>query len=492
MSFTNGLDGARRRRLFALDSWDLNNFSLDERQPGSADVQYERDDGNVTQTLAAVPTNSRFTPGTNGGSQSAGLLRRRGWPSGTRRSTSIIRCRFPTIPTSRCGRNGSTTRISFSSRCCRPRRWTRPRSWRQLSQYVINIVDFRDTGQHDDALGEPGRADCGGSECRVDRSAGPADSAADHTPSCRCRHAHLAGYAVATPPTIAGWARQPASDHDRAARPVRDGIQPGGDQRGAGVLVRLQHDGGRARATRANRFFVELVNTQTSPEISAATTRRDSTRCSTWAGIVYNVPTRGRVRWIRIRTAPWDIIFTADDPYSRPDPYRGQLIPYANTLRGDAAGPVDLQPAGRRCLADEPEQPRYVRTPPGTPADGYDVMLQPLGSRGATQSPPRAPADLRSPTRPLHELARRDVAVADQLFLRDWQLAAAGGVRMRSGTPGPNTDDRRERGRATVDDRVMHFGDVHDLNVPTTSHCRRRSSRSRPTMDPVTGTAARR
>ena len=29
----------------------------------------------------------------------------------------------------------------------------------------------------------------------------------------------------------------------------------------------------------------------------------------------------------------WDLVFTADDPYSRPDPYRGQLVPYAQHLR---------------------------------------------------------------------------------------------------------------------------------------------------------------
>ena len=36
ISFTNGLDGARRRRLFALDSWDLNNFVWTNDNPGDA------------------------------------------------------------------------------------------------------------------------------------------------------------------------------------------------------------------------------------------------------------------------------------------------------------------------------------------------------------------------------------------------------------------------------------------------------------------------
>ena len=34
VSFTNPIDGQRRRRLFATDSWEMNNFRLGQRQPG--------------------------------------------------------------------------------------------------------------------------------------------------------------------------------------------------------------------------------------------------------------------------------------------------------------------------------------------------------------------------------------------------------------------------------------------------------------------------
>ncbi len=44
ISFTNGLDGQRRRRLFALDTWDTNNFVWTNDNPGNA-----------------FPSNSRFT-----------------------------------------------------------------------------------------------------------------------------------------------------------------------------------------------------------------------------------------------------------------------------------------------------------------------------------------------------------------------------------------------------------------------------------------------
>src|SRR5271166_5844388 len=36
VSFTNTIDGQRRRRLFALDSWETNNFAWTNDNPGNA------------------------------------------------------------------------------------------------------------------------------------------------------------------------------------------------------------------------------------------------------------------------------------------------------------------------------------------------------------------------------------------------------------------------------------------------------------------------
>ena len=115
--------------------------------------------------------------------------------------------------------------------------------------------------------------------------------------------------------------------------------------------------------------------------------RAGSTRCSTWAVSCTTSRTEPPARcWTRIPDGTWDIVFTADDPYSRPDPYRGQLVPLRQPLRGDAACAVELQPAARRA-ADrrQPEQPGVPPPSPpagGTPAatatDGYDVMLHRL------------------------------------------------------------------------------------------------------------------
>ena len=58
ISFTNGLDGQRRRRLFALDSWDTNSFVWTNDNPGNA-----------------FPTNSRFKNTAKCGLSDSGRLR---------------------------------------------------------------------------------------------------------------------------------------------------------------------------------------------------------------------------------------------------------------------------------------------------------------------------------------------------------------------------------------------------------------------------------
>ncbi len=75
VSFTNGVDGARRRRLYSLDSWDLNTYSWTNDNPIQPTFTYNAATGAVTQSLlAAFPSNSRFSTGVNGGYRSAGLL----------------------------------------------------------------------------------------------------------------------------------------------------------------------------------------------------------------------------------------------------------------------------------------------------------------------------------------------------------------------------------------------------------------------------------
>ena len=130
--------------------------------------------------------------------------------------------------------------------------------------------------------------------------------------------------------------------------------------------------------TRANRFFIELVNTQTSPEISAATAAGFNPGVNL-GGFVYNTPSATGVI-DPYPGAPWDIIFTGDDPYSRPDPYRGQLVPYANLYAVTPLAQSTFSPPTGGIPATNPNNP----TTAPTATDGYDVVLQPLGYNAST------------------------------------------------------------------------------------------------------------
>ena len=129
VSFTNPIDGQRRRRLFALDSWEMNNFVWANDNPRQRASRPTASSPAATQPR--VPSERELRPASRTGVPLAatGCPPRR-WPIATRRSTSTTRCRSPTTPTSRSARSGSATPINCSSRCCRPRRSTRPKSWR--------------------------------------------------------------------------------------------------------------------------------------------------------------------------------------------------------------------------------------------------------------------------------------------------------------------------------------------------------------------------
>ena len=158
------------------------------------------------------------------------------------------------------------------------------------------------------------------------------------------------------------------------------GIQPGGDQRGAGVFVPLCATG-RDDRTQANRFFMELVNTQTAPEVGTATAAGFNPVVDL-GGFVYNPVADASVSGTPdpYTGAPWDIIFTGDDPYSRPDPYRGQLVPYANLYAATPLSQASFTPRRQR-----PSRRRFritLSTVPGArPAARVVVRALALGRR---------------------------------------------------------------------------------------------------------------
>ena len=178
-----------------------------------------------------------------------------------------------------------------------PRAVDTPEELAQLSQFVINIIDFRDPDctmthwQNPDVLLVPGQ---------------PANPSGNPpTP--------------ATAPTLALASSNPAN-----AIPLD---QYGMEYNPVALNEVLAfsyayYQGGGAQA---NRFFVELVNTLTQssfaalPPPAAGSTNPPDPSILDLGGFQYTPgdPYSGGC---------WDLVFTDDTPNSRPDPYRGELV----------------------------------------------------------------------------------------------------------------------------------------------------------------------
>ena len=135
ISFTNTIDGQRRRRLFALDTWELEQLRLGQRQSGEA-------------TFA---NNSRFTrdaraPSFATLSNNLHRLRLIATPSLAQRDKKI-NLNYPAAGLERPQRAGPAEmdqRHLPALRHPAARAVDTAEELAQLSQYVINIVDFRD------------------------------------------------------------------------------------------------------------------------------------------------------------------------------------------------------------------------------------------------------------------------------------------------------------------------------------------------------------
>ncbi len=381
VSFMNGLDGARRRRLYALDSADLNTFSWTNDNP--VQPTFVAGPTGITQLLApAFPNNSRFTANTNAGFQAgaagttpgllmpgvSGLLT----PALAQRDKKV-NLNYP-LPVS----NDSNEPVrqkwindtyQLLKSILPPRAVDTAEELAQLSQFVINIIDFRDT-----------------------------DSTMTHWVN---PDVLLAGIPTVT---TAGGVPPPATVAMLPVPPtlILNGTQwpPTGFPATAAATTTMQLDQwgmeynpvainevlafsylyyttgttGAGANTRANRFFIELVNTQTSPEISAATLAGFNPVLDL-GGFSYNTPEPTGTLDPYLN-GTWDIIFTGDDPYSRPDPYRGQLNPYANLYAVTPLSQTSFSPPTAALTNAVPNNGP-------TATDGYDVQLIPLNYQGA-------------------------------------------------------------------------------------------------------------
>ena len=319
ISFTNTLDGQRRRRLFALDSWELNNLVWSNDNPPPA----------PPATTGLFAYNSRFTQNANAGSAnlnvtalnisdnplypwssfSGGVVPTNPnlpaapnpvgpWPVATpslAHRDKKINLNYPlpvsNDPNELIRQKWISETYQVLKAILPPESVDTPEELAQLSQFVINIVDFRDP------------------DCTMTHWTNPD---VVYVPSTTTTAYPTLVPATPTPPGVF----IPLVQYGMESNPVAiNEVLAYSFLRKVGTTP-----------TASPRFFIELVNMLTQPETggsgggAAPVTNASmidlsgflsgsATPTNPWAG------------------ACWDLVFTGDDAKSRPDPFLGQLQP---------------------------------------------------------------------------------------------------------------------------------------------------------------------
>jgi len=301
ISFSNPLDGQRRRRLYALDSWETNNFVWANDNPGSV-----------------FPNNSRFTAAQDASflqlSANLGLLPANGLPTPAQ----------PGLPTPALAHRDKKINLNYPLPVSNDPNEPIRQKWisdtyytlkailpplavdsaeelAQLSQFVINIIDFRDP------------------DATMTHWTNPDVFLRTSTAGASPYPVLAAAYNATTdlPLSQYGMEYNPIAINEAMAYSFATGPPP------------------------TNRFFIELVNTLTSPELGTAA-----------AAGLGGAPYTGAINACVLdlagfqsnpnppapATPPvtpwdggcWDLIFTDDLPQSRPDPVLGLLQPGGN------------------------------------------------------------------------------------------------------------------------------------------------------------------
>ncbi len=340
VSFSNTIDGQRRRRLFALDSWEMNNFVWSNDNPVMANPNAP------PATITPFANNATFAVGANAGFPYLGAAPGLSTPPLAHRDKKI-NLNYP-LPVSNdpdelIRRKWISDTYQLLKWVLPPRAVDTPEELAQLSQFVINIIDFRDPDctmthwRNPDVLLVPGQP------------ANPPGSAA--TP--------------ATAPTLVLASSNPAN-----AIPLD---QYGMEYNPVALNEVLAFSYAYQVGSQANRFFVELVNTLTQSAFAALPSLSPpDPSILDLGGLQYTPgdPYSGGC---------WDLVFTDDTLNSRPDPYRGELV-----LGGQFYALIPLN------------KDSFTASPAGATAgsSGSDVTLVPLPA----STPPTPPTNIFYPT----------------------------------------------------------------------------------------------
>jgi hypothetical protein len=344
ISFNNGPDGTRRRRLFSLDSWELNNFVWTTDNPGNT-----------------FPNNQRFGPAQNASFSTLGLPMQASLAHRDKKINLNYPLPVSNDPDEPVRQKWISETYQFLKRVLPPRAVDTPEELAQLSQFVINIIDFRDP------------------DCTMTRFRNP------DVVLVLGSVVTSAGANVYAPPKL--YFSNAAIPPPVPPAPAPIVLNPAGlDQFGmeynpiainetmAYSFLRKVVTGTTATATATPRFFVELVNTLTAAVVPPGSTTNASL--------------------IDLSTSNFDLVITKDDPASRPDPFLGQLLPINNTSGAPTVfGPIPLQPTSFTTAADmrmtplSPAGYPALPPPPPPPTNYFNVIANTLPDLTAESNP---------------------------------------------------------------------------------------------------------
>jgi large repetitive protein len=354
ISLTNSIDGIRRRKLFALDTWELNNFVWANDNPPVPPFLLGQFPPNPLFP-GQFPTNSSFVPGQSASFTSLGANRSTAnnnllVPIPTlAHKDKKINLNFPlpvsNDPNEPVRQKWISDTYNLLKAILPPKATDTPEELAQLSQYVINMVDFRDPDCTMTHWVNPDVVIAGVVSTALTTGTTPVPT----VPVSLQYRGWTSPTPTATPLVTTAQLDQWGMEYNPVALNEVLAYSYSYFSQAAG------------QNSRANRFFCELVNTQDTPELWATTVPLAN---SPWnpaldlGGYQYLMgdPYSGGC---------WDLVFLKDEPYSRPDPYRGQIVPYANTY--------GLLPLNRDSFG--------AMSGGGAPAD---VQLLPLGVPSTT------------------------------------------------------------------------------------------------------------
>ncbi len=277
ISFSNAIDGLRRRRLYSIDVWESNAFAWANDNPLGAFGLLPDSMGNPTRG-----GNSTFAPVAN-----AGMLGATYTPGLAQRGRKInLNMPLPVSndPQEPIRRKWIADAYQLMKTVLPPRAIDTPEERAKLGQFLVNVIDFRDP------------------DCTMTIWDNPD---VFFVPSA----------SPTAPPTLSFAGSIPLRHYGMEYNPVA-------------INEVLAFSYGRKNGTTAGtgintgRFFIELANTLSQAEGNSDVDHNASTvNLSGYnTAVPPNQPYDG---------ACWDLVFTGDAVGSRPDPFSGQLQPGA-------------------------------------------------------------------------------------------------------------------------------------------------------------------